>query len=113
MLYFAVCVIGLAVAKEGEGKYLLFGMLWSALLMAALRWGIYGALCLAERTLRQQKPALTVLVRTVELLEGILVLFAAVAAVLAAPVLPTAGFLLPVILFGLSGALRFDVRHLL
>ncbi len=105
-LYFALSVILLAVV-EGKLPFLL-AILWGALSAAALRWGIWGILCLARR--RATKEELKILVITVEVL--LLLLFAgAVAVVCLLWALPSVWLFLLTPLFGLKGAVKFHIEN--
>ena len=105
--YLALCVVLLAVSP-GVGA--LLSMLWGVAMMAALRWGIWGILMLAKRQTRD-KGALTVLTRTVEVMQILLFLGAVALAVLLWEI-PAVWLLTPAALCGLRGAVRFDAAWL-
>ena len=108
--YYAVGLVLLAVAPAGNKRALLLALLWAGVLMALLYAGIYGSLYLSRK--RGDDPVLRVLVRVTEITLLVLSLAAAGVAVWLYDV-PMAASLLPVSLFGLGGALRFDARYLL
>lgn len=111
MAYFAVCLIALAAAKSVSNRWLFLGMILSAVLMAALYWGIYGTLTLAMRKFELPERQLKTLVRAIEIAEVFVVVSTAVIAIASVSSVPTAGFSLPVALLGLAGAVRFDARY--
>lgn len=111
LVYIALCILLLAVAQPGTGGGLMIGMLWGAGMMAALRWGVYGILKLAHRNGKESRTALTALVRTAEILLLLLACFGIGISVLFRE-FPAVWLLIPVFLFGLRGALRFDAEYL-
>jgi len=103
----ALSVILLAVSPSPS---LLLSMLWAALMAAGMRWGIWGILHLTRKI--SPSPALCrILTR---MAEGLLLLLAAGAVVLGLLFreIPSVWFFLPAVLFGLQGAVRFDVTAL-
>ena len=106
--YFGLCICLLAVS---EGRAPLLSMLWAALMMAAMRWGIWGILKLTQKQTRQTPALLLTLTRTVEVLMLLLTVGAAVFAFLLWE-LPAVWLLIPACLFGLQGAVHFDAREL-
>jgi len=105
--YLALCLILLALSPS-LGAFL--AMVWGACMMAALRWGIWGILMLARKQTRD-RSVLKVLVRTVEGIQVLLILFAITLAILLRQV-PTASLLVPAAFCGLRGAVRFDAEWL-
>ncbi len=104
--YFALTMILLAVA---ENKLPLFlAALWGALSGAALRWGIWGILCLARK--KATRKELKILTRTVEVILVLLTVAAMVVACLLWNITSVWLFLLTP-LFGLQGAVKFDTRN--
>ena len=107
--WFGVSVIVLAVADNKKG--LLLALLWSALIAALLYWGVYGILSLSRKRLGDGSKELRFLVRATAAAEILLSVGAAVTAIVLYD-LPTAANLLPVILLGLGGTLRFHEKYL-
>ena len=105
--YVALCVILLAVSPKVSA---LLAMLWGGAMMAALRWGIWGILKLAQKT-TSDRSALKVLVRTVEVLQVLLIIVSAVISILLWEI-PSVMLLVPAAFFGLRGAIRFDAETL-
>ena len=106
--YIGLCICLLAVS---EGNAPLLSMLWAALMMAAMRWGIWGILKLTQKRTRQTPMLLLVLTRVVE---GLMLLLTAGAIVLSILLweLPAVWLLIPACLFGLQGAVHFEVTEL-
>lgn len=110
LVYVALCVTVLAVSPEGTGLPVFFAMLWTAVLMGLLRWGVWGVLCLAGRGRRGPKGA-KVLTYTAEVLFLLLTGYAvAVSTVLSG--IPSVWLSVPVTLFGVRGALRYHAQYL-
>ena len=109
MVYFALSVILLAVAEQK--KVLLFTLLWAVFMAALLYGGVYGVLTLARKRLGAGTKELRLLVRGTEIAEVLFSAAATVGAILLYD-LPAAANLIPVALFGLGGALRFDMKYL-
>ena len=105
--YVTLCVILLAVSPKVSA---LLAMLWGGAMMAALRWGIWGILKLAQKT-TSDRGALKVLVRTVEVIQ-ILLILASVALSILLWEIPSVMLLVPAAFFGLRGAIRFDAAML-
>ena len=108
--YASLCLILLAAYPQEGRPSLFFAMIWAAAMMAIMRWGIWGILKLATKT-RVGRKELTVLVRIVEGLQVFLTLGACALAILLREI-PATWLFLPAALFGLQGAIRFDVQHL-
>ncbi|MBR7164916.1 MAG: hypothetical protein IKD18_01420 [Clostridia bacterium] len=86
---------------------ILFAILWSILSTLALRWGVWGILCLAKK--RATKKEQTVLTRTTE---GLMLLLSVATVVLCIVLrdIPPVWAFLPVPWFGLEGAVKFDAE---
>lgn len=108
MGYLTLCIVLLAAVPGGKVGILL-AILWSILSALALRWGVWGILCLAKK--RATKREQTVLTRTAE---GLMLLLSAATAVLCVLLwdIPPIWAFLPVPWFGLEGAVRFDAQFL-
>ena len=105
--YIALCLMLLAVSP-GVNAFL--AMVWGGVMMAALRWGIWGILSLGRR-MNRDPIFLKVLTRTVEVLQVLLILSSIFVAVLLWSV-PSVWLLIPSAFFGLRGAIRFDAEYL-
>ena len=105
--YLGLCLTLLAVSP-GVGAFL--SMLWGGLMMAALRWGIWGILMLGKKT-TADKTAWRILTRTVEIIQILLILFSLLIAILLWEI-PAVWLLVPASLCGLRGAIRFDAVYL-
>lgn len=106
--YFGFSICLLAVSG---GATALLSLLWTALMMVAMRWGIWGILKLTKKRTRQTPSLLLVLTRVVE---GIMLLLTVGSIVLSILLweLPAVSLLIPACLFGLQGAVHFEVREL-
>lgn len=105
--YLALCILLLAISP---GRNAFLAMLWGGLMMAALYWGIRGILSLGRR-INPDPAAVKILVRTVEVIQILLILFAILLAVLLWEI-PAVWLLIPAAFFGLRGAIRFDAEWL-
>lgn len=110
--YLCLCVVLLAAVPAEQKLTLFITMLWAAAMMATMRWGIWGILQIARTKTRAGHRELKFLVRTVEVLESIVSVTTVVFAILLRDI-PAVWLFLPVALFGLQAAVRFDARYII
>jgi hypothetical protein len=109
--YFAYCIVLLAVAEKGKfGLFL--AMFWAGGMMWLMQWGIRKAFLRIVRKGRTGKTEFAVLVRTTEVVLLLCTVAVAVAACFLPDVLAT-WLMVPVLLFGVRGAIRIDATYVI
>lgn len=111
LTYVALCVLLLAVTEQKAALPILLSMFWAGVMMAALRWGVWGILKGSLRKGKASRKSVLLLTRFTELLL-LLLTGAALWLSLFLWEIPSVWLLIPAFLFGFRGAVRFDAEFL-